>query len=57
MTRIERLKKWGFDPIHLFGKFYWVKYYSHKPFRIIVRIEDEIIDIDNTPSVPSGDFR
>lgn len=55
MTRIKRLKEHEYDPIHLVGDFYLVRYRPHKPLRIITRIKR--VTVNSVPSVPDGEFR
>ena len=58
---VQRLREYGYNPIHLIGNFYLVRNYP-KPakkfslYRIIHTFEPMTI-IDNIPSVPEGEFR
>ena len=58
---VQRLREYGYNPIHLIGNFYLVRNYpqSAKRFSMyrIVRTFEPMAIINNIPSVPEGEFR
>lgn len=58
---VQRLREYGYNPIHLIGDFYLARNYpqSAKRFSMyrIVHTFEPMAIIDNAPRVPEGEFR
>ena len=59
--RIQRLCEHGYPIIHLFGNWYWGRIYSknYKKFSLwwFHRFKEPVIQIDETPIKPQGEYR
>lgn len=58
---VEKLNKYGYTTIHLFGNWYWCRIYSTQYMKIspwwIFYIKQPMIFCDPTPGCPEGEFR